>query len=83
MTAVRWLGPILLAVGLMLAAYFAPRASAAEPLRWQVIECKPGGQDCHPRGKPLSTEIACTLDAWSYGNAAEAGTRYRCERVAR
>ncbi|MEI6861611.1 MAG: hypothetical protein WCL04_05100 [Verrucomicrobiota bacterium] len=80
-----WLAVALVAVGLVLCAFFAPRAIAADleqATRWQLVECPPDGP-CRPRGKTLETSTACDLDAASLAMVAAKATRIKCERVKR
>lgn len=92
-TAIRIIVGASLLVGLFLAAFYGPRASAAEPEtagpRWQLWIARPG-EEWAPlvskKGKPallLTSPTACNLDLSSQANVEPSGTLLACRRIDR
>lgn len=78
-----WLATLILVafmLGVGLTCLTVGLARAAEPPRWQLIECPPD-QPCRPRGKPLREQTACDLDAASLALVVVKATRIKCERI--
>ncbi len=81
--AARILIAATLAVGLFAIAYFAPRASAAEPDRCQIYVQRPG-EDWQPfttKGRPAWTFAscsACSMDMHAALKGEASGTAMAC-----